>query len=83
MNYPAASGRSIKRPAAQNKFAASGGELNPKMIKLSTLVYFHRHPFDRIIISQGLTENIPIVSSDDVFDEYNVNPSCSVYHKNV
>jgi hypothetical protein len=33
MNYPAASGRSIKRPAAQNKFAASGGELNPKMIK--------------------------------------------------
>jgi hypothetical protein len=33
MNYPAASGRSIKRPAAQNKFAISGGELNPKMIK--------------------------------------------------
>ena len=70
-----------------DKLYQNGFEILPilpeHIIKLSTLVYFHRDPFDRIIISQGLTENIPIVSSDDVFDEYNVNPSCSVYHKNV
>ena len=38
------------------------------IIKLSKLDYFHRDPFDRIIISQGLSENMVIVSSDKVFD---------------
>ncbi len=36
MNHSAASGRSIKTPAAQSKFAASGGELYPKVIKNTT-----------------------------------------------
>ena len=43
------------------------------IIKLSTLIYLHRDPFDRIIISQGLTENMPIVSSDKIFDNYGIN----------
>ena len=42
------------------------------IIKLSTLEYIHRDPFDRIIISQGLSENIAIVTSDDKFDKYKV-----------
>jgi PIN domain nuclease of toxin-antitoxin system len=42
------------------------------IIKLSTLEYFHRDPFDRIIISQALSENIIIVSSDKIFDDYKV-----------
>jgi len=42
------------------------------IIRLSKLDYFHRDPFDRIIISQGLSENIVIVSSDKAFDEYGV-----------
>jgi PIN domain nuclease of toxin-antitoxin system len=42
------------------------------IIKLSTLEYIHRDPFDRIIISQGLIENIVIVSSDEIFDRYKV-----------
>ncbi|OFY63024.1 MAG: hypothetical protein A3H98_10705 [Bacteroidetes bacterium RIFCSPLOWO2_02_FULL_36_8] len=42
------------------------------LIKLSTLNLFHRNPFDRIIISQGLYENIRIISSDPIFDEYGV-----------
>lgn len=36
------------------------------------LEYFHRDPFDRIIISQALSENIIIVSSDKIFDDYKV-----------
>lgn len=59
-----------------DKLYQNGFEILPilpeHIIKLSTLAYFHRDPFDRIIISQGLTENIPIVSSDEVFDDYNV-----------
>jgi len=40
------------------------------IIKLSTLQYIHRDPFDRIIISQALSENIKLVSSDEIFDNY-------------
>ncbi|MDP3432903.1 MAG: type II toxin-antitoxin system VapC family toxin [Bacteroidota bacterium] len=42
------------------------------VIKLSTLEYLHRDPFDRIIISQALSENMVIVSSDKIFDAYGV-----------
>jgi PIN domain nuclease of toxin-antitoxin system len=42
------------------------------IIKLSKLDYFHRDPFDRIIISQSLSEDIQIVSSDRIFDDYGV-----------
>ncbi len=32
----------------------------------------HRDPFDRIIISQSLVENIPLISGDSEFDQYSV-----------
>ena len=34
---------------------------------------FFRDPFDRLIISQGIVEDIPIVTADIQFDEYQVN----------
>jgi len=40
------------------------------LIVLSTLDFIHRDPFDRIIISQAIAENMPIVSSDDIFMQY-------------
>jgi len=43
------------------------------LIVLSTLDLIHRDPFDRIIIAQAIAENIPLVSSDDVFRQYPVN----------
>lgn len=59
-----------------DKVYRNGFEILPLLpehiIKLSTLEYFHRDTFDRIIISQGLSENISTVSSDKVFDEYKV-----------
>ena len=59
-----------------DKVYRNGFELLPilpeHIIKLSTLDYFHRDPFDRIIISQGLSENMVIISSDKVFDDYGV-----------
>ena len=33
----------------------------------------HRDPFDRLIIAQSTVEQIPIVSSDPVLDDYGVN----------
>lgn len=40
--------------------------------KLLTLEYHHRDPFDRLIIAQGLTENLIIVTKDENFPNYNV-----------
>lgn len=42
------------------------------IIRLSALDFYHRDPFDRIIIAQGLVENQEIVSRDKVFDDYEV-----------
>lgn len=38
--------------------------------KLLELPYHHRDPFDRIIISQGLSENFTIVTKDKEFESY-------------
>lgn len=43
------------------------------LITLHKLEYIHKDPFDRIIISQGITENMQIVSSDGTFIDYNIN----------
>lgn len=39
---------------------------------LRTLPFHHRDPFDRLLIAQSLSEHIPMLSQDDVFDEYAV-----------
>ena len=42
------------------------------LIKLTTLPFHHRDPFDRLIIAQGLVENLPIISVDTDFDAYSI-----------
>ena len=42
------------------------------VIKIEKLPLYHRDPFDRLIISQVMAEDIPIISSDDKFDSYPV-----------
>ena len=32
----------------------------------------HRDPFDRLLIAQALTENVPIVSNEKLFDAFGV-----------
>lgn len=39
---------------------------------LRTLPFYHKDPFDRLIIAQGLSENIPILSRDEVFGDYGI-----------
>jgi len=38
--------------------------------KVIELPFHHRDPFDRLIIAQALTEDLPVVSSDAVFSQY-------------
>ncbi len=38
----------------------------------ATLPFHHRDPFDRLIIAQSITENIPIITVDSAFDKYSV-----------
>ncbi|MEB3191072.1 MAG: type II toxin-antitoxin system VapC family toxin [Snowella sp.] len=42
------------------------------LVLISTLPFHHRDPFDRLLISQSITENIPILSKDKAFDSYSV-----------
>jgi PIN domain nuclease of toxin-antitoxin system len=63
--------------AMMNRAIVNGFEILPieaaHLITLSTLDFFHKDPFDRIIISQAITENIGIISSDSIFKSYPVN----------
>lgn len=46
-------------------------EINPKHLDiLKSLPFHHKDPFDRLIISQSISENIPVLSQDVLFDKY-------------
>ena len=38
----------------------------------STLPFYHRDPFDRLIIAQAVVNNIPIITVDSAFNKYSV-----------
>lgn len=40
--------------------------------RVVNLPFHHRDPFDRLLISQAQAEDFPILSSDRVFDRYDV-----------
>jgi PIN domain nuclease of toxin-antitoxin system len=39
---------------------------------LSNLELIHKDPFDRIIISQAIIENMPVISKDNYFKNYGI-----------
>lgn len=41
--------------------------------QLKRLPFHHKDPFDRLIIAQSLTENIPILTKDELFKRYTEN----------
>ncbi len=42
------------------------------LIRVASLPFHHKDPFDRLIIAQSLVENIPILTSDSNFADYGV-----------
>jgi len=41
-------------------------------LELSTLEFVHRDPFDRLLIAQGKSDNLVIVTKDDNIKRYNI-----------
>ena len=39
---------------------------------IEKLPLHHRDPFDRLIVSQAIEENLPIIGMDEVFDNYEI-----------
>jgi len=42
------------------------------LYQLVNLTFFHRDPFDRLLIAQAIVDDIPILSYDAIFDNYPV-----------
>jgi PIN domain nuclease of toxin-antitoxin system len=42
------------------------------VLRIESLPMHHRDPFDRILIAQSLEENLPLITSDSVFNRYDV-----------
>ncbi|MBM3240456.1 type II toxin-antitoxin system VapC family toxin [Candidatus Poribacteria bacterium] len=56
---------------AENSIDLLTLKLNHLFILLELPLY-HRDPFDRLIISQGIKENLPVISGDKIFQQYPV-----------
>lgn len=44
----------------------------PHVVRVASLPFHHRDPFDRLLIAQSLSEEVPVLSADDAFDDYGV-----------
>jgi PIN domain nuclease of toxin-antitoxin system len=60
----------------RDEMNAYGMELLPirydHVLQLESLPHYHSDPFDRLLIAQALTENLPILTSDKAFKPYGV-----------
>lgn len=63
--------RFIPEQLAWNGFTMLEIQLS-HVARVSVLPLHHRDPFDRLLAAQALSEDIPIVSNDDVFRDYGV-----------
>jgi PIN domain nuclease of toxin-antitoxin system len=45
------------------------------ILNVSKLDLYHKDPFDRLLISQAIVENMDIISKDEQFDDYLVDKS--------
>ena len=41
-------------------------------LTVSTLKFIHRDPFDRLIISQAMTDNLTIITKDEYIEKYDI-----------
>lgn len=39
---------------------------------IATLPFYHRDPFDRLIIAQSKNEDMPVIGNDTIFDSYGI-----------
>jgi PIN domain nuclease of toxin-antitoxin system len=63
--------RFVSEQLAANGFVLLNIELR-HTAKLEKLPFYHRDPFDRLLIAQAISEKLTIVTADSVFSGYNV-----------
>ena len=61
----------IRRKLAENRIQVLSIKLK-HALGVAKLPLIHNDPFDRLIITQSLSENLPIISIDKIFDAYGV-----------
>jgi PIN domain nuclease of toxin-antitoxin system len=44
----------------------------PHIVRVISLPFHHRDPFDRMIVAQCVAEDLSVVSLDSVFDKYSI-----------
>lgn len=54
---------------ANNSISLLGIRLS-HLAEVARMTFHHRDPFDRLLVAQSLTEEIPLLSSDDTLDAY-------------
>lgn len=42
-------------------------------LQVSKLIFHHKDPFDRLLISQAIVEDVPIITSNEIFKSYKIN----------
>jgi PIN domain nuclease of toxin-antitoxin system len=62
----------LPREIARNNFQLLPISLG-HVTMVEGLVAHHRDPFDRLLVAQAMTESLPLVSADGIFDQYGVN----------
>ena len=70
LQFKGGSARFFAKVAAHGFSMLPIGEKN--LEALETLPFHHNDPFDRMIIATAMTENLSILSSDEVFRKYAV-----------
>jgi PIN domain nuclease of toxin-antitoxin system len=71
MLLPEPTGPYIVKKLAENRIETLPVSLD-HVLKIETLPLHHRDPFDRILIAQSLKENLPLITSDSVFNHYDI-----------
>jgi PIN domain nuclease of toxin-antitoxin system len=41
-------------------------------VELTSMKFYHRDPFDRLLVAQSKVENFSIISKDEIFDHYEI-----------
>jgi PIN domain nuclease of toxin-antitoxin system len=71
LRLPEPSGPYLVKELRKNKIEVLPINLD-HVLRLESLELHHRDPFDRMLIAQGITEKIPIVTGDPMFARYPV-----------
>jgi len=71
MLLPVPAGPYIVKKLAENRIETLPVSRD-HVLKVETLPMHHNDPFDRILIAQSLEEKLPLVTSDRVFRQYDI-----------